>query len=132
MTKWMVLIVSLILGITGIQASVSLSPASQWWRVYNDSALNHLVDGVLAQNLDIRAAKQRVEDAQALSQVPRATQWPEFALVANTTWSNFTLNRDSVVSNIGIQAAWDLDFFGGKNAQINRADALVEARYAEL
>lgn len=132
MNRWMAVLVLMVVSAIGIQASVTLSPAAQWWQVYNDPALNQLVDGVLAQNLDIRAAKLRVEDAQALSQVPRATQWPDFAVVANSTWGNFTLNRDSLVSNIGIQATWDLDFFGGKNAQVSRADALVEVRYAEL
>ncbi len=131
MAKWMAMVVMWALGGV-LNASVALSPAAQWWRVYNDAALTQLVDGVLAQNLDIQSAKHRVDDAQTLSQVPRATQWPEFALVANSTWGNLTLNKESVVSNIGIQATWDLDFFGGKNAQIGRADALVETRHAEL
>jgi len=48
----------------------------QWWRLFDDSKLNRLVDRSLAANNDLAAAKARVDTARALVGVDQARPFP--------------------------------------------------------
>src|SRR5258708_388453 len=53
---------------------------SDWWTLYNDPVLNNLVETVLKQNVDIRLAVARIEEADANLRVTGAAFLPEIDL----------------------------------------------------
>lgn len=51
-----------------------------WWRLFNDSELNRLVDRALSANTELAAAKARVDTSRALVGVDRARMFPTLDL----------------------------------------------------
>ncbi len=66
---------------------VSPTPASRlpdnWWRLFNDSELNRLVDRALTANNDLAAAKARVDTSRALVGLDRARLFPTLDLAGS-------------------------------------------------
>mgnify|MGYP001580623711 CR=1 FL=1 len=99
----------------------------QWWTEFNDANLTSLIERAMKSNLDIRIAEERIRESRAASGVTRAGIWP----TANATGSA-TRNRNSagMKSNLfitGLDAAWELDIFGGTRRNIEAAEADVKA-----
>ena len=86
--------------------ATSTDPVSAtWWKTYNDSVLDKLVDEALLQNLDLRQAIARVAEARAGLGIARADQYP--GVTANGSASR---NRASQNSLQGIPAGTDPEF----------------------
>lgn len=49
----------------------------QWWNLFNDPQLDRLIEVALAENMDIKIAIARVEEARALVVVSRAALFPQ-------------------------------------------------------
>ena len=89
----------------------------KWWEVFQDDELQKLIRTALQQNYDVRIAAARVLEAEAQVGIARANQLPNVS-VAGTGASlrnpvqgpipsyTFTYGR------VGLDAAWDLDFWG--------------------
>ena len=90
---------------------------AQWWRDWNDPVLNGLMDAALAQNLDVKAALARVDEARALSRVNDAYYKPSVSLSANLTGEQGLQaqggynDADGRVS-AGVSAGWTPDLYG--------------------
>jgi multidrug efflux system outer membrane protein len=67
-------------------ASATHAPADRWWSVYQEPALDALVEEALANNRDIAIAVARVDEARALLQIERSNQFP-------AAGANFEANR---------------------------------------
>ena len=100
----------------------------QWWTVFNDPNLTSLVDRAVKSNLDLLQAEARIRQARAARGVAAAGFWP----TANTTGS-YTRSRSggssATYSNLfqaGLDAAWELDVFGGTRRSIEAAEADVQ------
>jgi multidrug efflux system outer membrane protein len=52
------------------------APATRWWMMYGDPALERLVDEALASNQDLALATARVDEARALSQIADSQRMP--------------------------------------------------------
>lgn len=82
------------------------SPASQapaqWWRGYNDPALDAMTEEALAHNADLRLAIARVDEARAAVGIARADQYPGAS--ANGSASR---NRASQDTGLGIPPGTD-------------------------
>ncbi len=101
----------------------------QWWTEFNDPNLTSLVERAIESNLDLRQAEERVRQARATLGVVSSGFWPS----ADAT-SSYTRNRSggaaAITSNLfttGLDAAWELDFFGGTRRSIEAAKADVQA-----
>ena len=57
-------------------AESTQAPPDQWWRLYQDPLLDHLVAEAFAANDDLRAAQANLSAAAALVQAARAGQYP--------------------------------------------------------
>ncbi|RZK00477.1 MAG: TolC family protein, partial [Novosphingobium sp.] len=114
-----------------VAPGLSSAPAEdKWWRLYDDPALDGLIQRALAANTDLRAARANLERAQAVLREARANYRPQ----GQTTGSGQYGNSGGFVGqggrssewiyNGGINIEWELDLFGriGRTVEAARAD----------
>jgi len=86
------------------------------WRDFlADGRLQRLVEIALLNNRDLRVAVMNIEAAQAQYQITRSSLFPQVSAAANETRSRTlsALGRPTTsLYSVGINAAWELDFFG--------------------
>lgn len=111
----------------------------RWWELFRDPALDALIEDARRQNLTLRAAGLRVLEARAARGVAVGRFFPQLqeafgGLEYNQLSENdagaggdTTFGRDS----IGLQAAWELDFWGKFRRGIEAADAELLATVAD-
>ncbi len=114
--------------------------AVDWWRGFQDPLLDRLVDLALATNQDLRIATARVREARALRTQAIADEFPVVDGVAgySRTLSSqaaypFPLTRSQRqldLYNVGFDATWELDIFGGVRRSIQVAGAQLAASEA--
>ncbi|MGH7967917.1 MAG: efflux transporter outer membrane subunit, partial [Limisphaerales bacterium] len=113
---------------------------ADWWKVFDDPQLDSLVSVAVRSNLQVRAAAARVREARALRSEAAGGLWP-----AADASGSYTRNRMSANSfiplppgtplnynlyQVGFDASWELDIFGGTRRAVQAATASVAA--AEL
>jgi len=104
----------------------------EWWKNLRDSKLDSLIEMAFTDNLDLKIAERRVREARAASGVAKAARYPEIAQ------SDLVARRRSVIQTpgglaavegtafqIGFDANWELDFFGGVRNSVRAAAAEV-------
>jgi outer membrane protein, multidrug efflux system len=117
-----------------------------WWSSFDDPTLTSLVLQSAGQNLNVRQAVLRIEEAQAQTAVVAGGLWP--SLSANASWSRQRLSTNTPQGAIfglkfpglpptlvnpydqyqlGLGASWTLDLFGTARRSIEAADAQTEA-----
>src|SRR5687768_16695844 len=55
--------------------------ASEWWRAFNDPALNRVVEVAYRQNLPLQSAALRIEEARGQVGVARSRLFPQLQVV---------------------------------------------------
>jgi len=120
--------------------TANAEPTAQWWTALNDPELNHLMDETLGANPGVDAARARVREARANLRLQTATGLP-------TTNSSAAYLRTANISSllgssqsggggsggglnlyvVGLDASWELDFFGGNRRAVEGASAAVDA-----
>ena len=125
-------------GWVGKAPEMSFTPEHQaelvsWWTTFDDETLISLVDRAIASNLDLQAAASRIRQARASRGLVAAGLAP----AADAT-ASFTRRRSvgsafddtsATTSNLflaGLDAAWELDIFGGVRREIEAADADIQ------
>ena len=112
------------------QASVTVQEplqVEQWWTTFHDPVLDSLVRRAVASNLDLEAASERVRQARATVGVARAGLFP--AANANGSYSRSGSGRGSDQDSwqAGVDAAWEMDIFGGIRRSVEAARAGYQA-----
>lgn len=118
--------------------SVNREPAQEWWRALDDETLNGLIETAFEENRDLRQAAANVEAARSFLNLERVNLRPTGEARAayqrrRLTGAAFGLDEldfdDAEFFDIGVNAAWELDFFG----RVRRATeaALADAQAAE-
>ncbi|UWQ27097.1 efflux transporter outer membrane subunit (plasmid) [Leisingera aquaemixtae] len=107
--------------------------AETWWQGLNDAALDRLVAAGLAQNLDIKSARQRLKAAEA---VRRASGRPE-QVRGDLEGSSVFSRRDSQdgstsLDSAEIGATYVFDLFGGFQRRSERAVADRDAQFYQM
>ncbi|MBI3845196.1 MAG: efflux transporter outer membrane subunit [Planctomycetes bacterium] len=112
---------------------------ARWWREFEDPVLASLVEKALVQNLSLRQTGLRVIEARALRGIAAGEFFPQ----TQTAFGNASSNRKSKNSpqglldrsydeySVGLQAAWELDFWGRFRRGIESADASLDATVAD-
>ena len=119
----------------------ALRPApglARWWEAMNDPTLDALVGDALAHNPDIDVAQARIREAMAQLRARQADRLPSVS--ANAIYGHAELpplddSEDSTsldIYNLGLNASWEIDLFGGSRRQLEQARATVGARQADL
>jgi multidrug efflux system outer membrane protein len=115
------------------QDQVARLPA-QWWTVFGDATLSTLEARALHDNPNVRAAAQRLVQAQAQLGLTRASERPTLnvsAGVANTrtsaeTATGLALGHQAIKGNnysVGADFSYELDLWGRVRRAVEAADA---------
>jgi NodT family efflux transporter outer membrane factor (OMF) lipoprotein len=126
------------------KAELPAPPLDQWWMGFNDPALIRIVERALEQNLDIAAARARVESARAAAREAGAELYPSADLAAQAAFLHQSLhsplgtlgqafpsyNRNQRLYDLGASAGWEADFFGGLHRGAEAAKAEAETAQA--
>jgi NodT family efflux transporter outer membrane factor (OMF) lipoprotein len=133
-------------GWTGPAAGGALPDAelAQWWRRFEDPTLNRLVETALSQNLDIREAAARVAEVRALRDATAGRHWPVASASGSVSRRRLSENgpfpvdqipgypRNQTVYDVGFDASWEIDVFGGTSRAVEAADARLDASHELL
>jgi multidrug efflux system outer membrane protein len=117
--------------VEGAAQAQSLADAP-WWQVFDDPTLQALIRDAIANNLDLRIAVARVEEARARAGIPKSYLYPQVDVVAaygvrqasNTQESDDTTHQSGVY---GFQLSWELDLFGRIRREKEAATAVALA-----
>lgn len=116
----------------------------RWWSTLNDSVLNDLIDRAVKSNLDVRIAQSRVREARAELAYATGGQLPR--LNADAAYSHNRLSKTAAPYNafnvpgfpweynqyqVGFDASWELDLFGGIRRGVEAAGADLAAGEAD-
>jgi NodT family efflux transporter outer membrane factor (OMF) lipoprotein len=114
-----------------------------WWRVFHDPILDRLIEIAYSQNLTLLSAGTKVLQARATLGIAIGEFFPQQQLAAGATTYNLrSLSDASVVSLrtsasanywralLGVQAAWELDFWGKFRRGVESADSAYLASIA--
>lgn len=102
---------------------------AQWWKSWNDPALNALVDEALAQNLDVAQAVLRLRQQRLLAGASNATFMPVVSAGGKTLQDIAAVDS---YFHASIDVSWDLGLFGDSQAARRSADAGVLDAQAQL
>jgi NodT family efflux transporter outer membrane factor (OMF) lipoprotein len=118
--------------------TMTTAPASQaalvnWWTTFNDPTLISLVDRAVAANLDLKVAEARLRAARASRGIAASPLWPTANLAAGLTRAGAGGGEGGHIATahslfqVGLDASWEADIFGGIRRGVESADANVQA-----
>jgi NodT family efflux transporter outer membrane factor (OMF) lipoprotein len=120
------------------QAGVSrgVTTVAAWWQTFQDPVLDRLVQRAVAANLDLKVATARVREARALRSISAADRVPAVSAAGTAARvrdsenalprpPGFDFEHDLFIT--GLDASWELDFWGRVRRSVEAADAAVEA-----
>jgi multidrug efflux system outer membrane protein len=135
---------------TPAQTSVATANPAQlveWWKAFDDPMLTSLVERAIAANLDLRLAEARLRQARAVLGVAVAGFWPTLDAsgsyrrsygssvsagisgggVGSASAAGRPNSEGVDLFRDGLDAAWELDIFGGvrRNIEASEADLLA-------
>lgn len=116
---------------------------AHWWTALGDPVLDRLIGTALAQNLDLRQAMARIDEARALRDRVAGDRLPTASVGASVNRRRQSENGPLPIGSIpgldatqtiydaGFDAAWEADLFGAKRRALEGASARLEATEIE-
>ncbi|MCP3903170.1 MAG: efflux transporter outer membrane subunit [Planctomycetes bacterium] len=110
-----------------------------WWAVFDDPVLTQLIHNAYEQNLSLEAAGLRVLQARARRGIAVGEFFPqEQSINGDVGRANLSRNdantalidRHFATAGLGLDVAWELDFWGRYRRGIQSADAVLLASIA--
>jgi multidrug efflux system outer membrane protein len=106
-----------------------------WFQVFDDPALQALIREAIANNLDVRAAAARVEEARARAGIAKSFLYPQVDGVASYGGRGASSSQEEgeeggttrQSGTFGFQLSWELDLFGRIRREKEAALAIVLA-----
>jgi multidrug efflux system outer membrane protein len=106
---------------------------SEWWRDYHDPLLSSLINQGLTQNLDIQAAIERIQQAQANVRKTGINSALSGGLTISSTESGGSANTSTLTSSsTGLDASFVIDLFGGIQRERQSALASLVSAQADV
>ncbi|MFO1051239.1 MAG: efflux transporter outer membrane subunit [Planctomycetota bacterium] len=120
-----------------------------FWRSFRDPVLDELVEKALAGSIDLRVAVARLRAARARAGLATAMTRPEIGTHASYSNSRFSDNgfikglgggtpgavfpgQQIDLHEVGLDASWEIDLFGGGRRSVESATAEADAALADL
>jgi len=126
---------------------------ASWWRGFRDPVLDGLIQRALAGDLNVKRAAARIEQARQEARIAGAANQPTLSADAQASVTRLSRNSslgviaaqagragagsglgsaglpgDSVKTvQLGFDAGWELDLFGGVRREVEAAEARIEA-----
>ena len=107
------------------------SNLAKWWESFNDPMLTDLINRAVSSNLSIREAVLRLNEARIRRGVTGADQYPSVSSSASVTKSHSS-GMSNTFYQMGFDANWELDLFGGIRRSIEASDADLESSKENL
>jgi NodT family efflux transporter outer membrane factor (OMF) lipoprotein len=124
------------------EASDTATPSTvpteiRWWRQLGDARLTELVEKAVTANHGIAVAQARLREARAVRQVAQSLLYPQLGVGASAlryrtspaATPGVSVQEDSLFQ-IGFDASWVVDLFGGTRREVEAAQASEEAAAA--
>ncbi|MEY3777755.1 MAG: hypothetical protein RIR83_1810, partial [Pseudomonadota bacterium] len=115
-----------------------VSDLNMWWKLYQDPALNEIMDKALVKNTDINAAIARVEESDAYLKEIDAALLPEVNLTSQASRTKSTTTGATTYGKpikkdylIRLGTSFELDFWGKLRNQSSAGAARAEAQQAD-
>jgi NodT family efflux transporter outer membrane factor (OMF) lipoprotein len=103
------------------------SQPTQWWKSFNDPALDALVEQSYNQNLGLEAAGLRVLEARAQLGIAAGSLYPQQQSAgAGAIYTDRGANAGNLSNwqyNLDLNVGWELDFWGRFRRGVESADA---------
>ncbi len=121
-----------------IEGAVTRSvEVADWWTQFNDPQLSALVQQALANNRDLKTAVARVREARATLARSKAALWTTFDALGSVSRRKTSENAsdnagESTLYDTGVDAAWEIDVFGGTRRSVEAANADWQAMLIDL
>ena len=118
------------------------TPDARWWEGFEDPVLMALIERAASANLDLAAARLRVQQARALRGIAASGLFPSVDARAAGQRYSLSENSGALESELaggglipkrdelyqaGFDVVWELDVFGGTSRAIEAADARIGA-----
>ncbi|MEB8431075.1 efflux transporter outer membrane subunit [Cocleimonas sp. KMM 6892] len=100
---------------------------STWWQKFNDPLMTSLIEEALQANPDIKTAQASLRSARAQTVIARSSLLP--TLSASGSAGRVSSEQSY---GAGLDASWELDFFGSNRFASNAAEANLKASQASL
>lgn len=110
-----------------------------WWTRFDDPLLTELVRSAIEGNKDLEEARARLTEARATRDAARGRALPQLGASAAGTQSRLSengplpvgkvpgLGPDLTIYDVGFDASWELDLWGGTRRAIESAEARAQA-----
>ncbi|WP_294261690.1 efflux transporter outer membrane subunit [uncultured Sphingomonas sp.] len=125
------------------QTSTAQPVVADWWRALNDSQLDALVERALKDNPSIAVAEARLRQARSALRLDKANGLPNANVQG--TYLRAELPNGGLTGgtadggtqgidfyNVGFDASWEIDLFGGQKRRVEAARAGVGAAEAQV
>jgi NodT family efflux transporter outer membrane factor (OMF) lipoprotein len=137
---------------TTANAGASAAPLpGKWWRLFDDPAIDPLVEKALAHNTDVRVAVANVRRARALLSEARSGRLPTSDVTGSATYNRIVTQQggfgqnpgggggagtpigpfETDFYNLGVSAQYEVDLFGRVSRSIEAAKADLGAAQAD-
>src|SRR5262245_4621766 len=123
------------------RVSAGAATYRDWWRAFNDPNLDRLVERAYRENLPLRTAGVRVLQARAQLGIAIGEFFPQTQQGVGGVQYIRTSDRGAIAagfggidywqSQLGLQATWELDFWGKFRRTIQSADASLLSSLAD-
>lgn len=111
-----------------------------WWNTFDDTLLSDLVEDSMCYNHNIKAARLRIAEARSLKKAACGALLPDIQV--SGTYQRFRFSENGIIPiptlakeglikekqdlfDIGFDACWEVDLFGGKRAKLRSAKEQV-------
>lgn len=105
-----------------------------WWTVFNDATLDGLITKASTNNLSLKTAAARIEQASSLRGVSASQYFPDIVAGAGASAVQTTENmtpagqdRQTDLYQAGLTMAWEIDLWGRIRRSVESADASLQA-----
>ncbi len=127
---------------TPSKTSINPAEVAVWWQNFKDPTLSALVEMAVRANLDLRQAEARIRQARAalgvagaplLPQVDanvsyqRSSKSPSQSVGGGVGPSGIATGAFTELFQVGLDASWEIDIFGGTRRNIEAAGADLRA-----
>jgi outer membrane protein, multidrug efflux system len=106
-----------------------------WWQVFEDEALNELIERALTDNFNLRTTWDRLAQAEAFAEISGVALWPQANLSGNASRTRQESELETTYYNqysLGISVNYEVDIWGRIRSSRQAALLDVEASQEDV